>query len=183
MKFVQISAVFSLLTGLLAGFSASVATANDSAGQVRRIQGYAQGCSTYLANGTPVVRINLYRTGAEAFASKTSVVRPQTDVVLDYGPGYTVLSLNRESQTLLICVAIKAQNAEKPVLIETNSNNVVVSVQAYGQKLDSDAYALMSPSDQKRIETLTKAYIAEGWKIYDLEEKLRTLNSKPVKTK
>lgn len=155
---------------LALGFVAPAAHAQSAEGQARTIQGYTTGCTTYMF-GAPVLKVNLYLTAADAIASKTSVMKPQTDVVMDAGPGWTVAQLNKASSVRLICAALMAQNAEKPVVIHTNAKNVVVSVEAYGHTIQSDAYMLMSEADQNRINSLVTAYIAKDSELAELRNK------------
>ena len=170
------SGILIAAVSLVLGLAAPLANAQSAEGQARTIQGYATGCSLYIFGGTPVLKLNLYLTAADAIASKTSVIKPQTDVVLDGAAGYTVVKLNKESQVRQICAAVMAQNAEKPVVVHTNAKNVVESVDAYGLTVKSDSYMLMGDADQKRIDSVVKAYIAKDWEL----EELRTKNAKPA---
>lgn len=169
-------AAFSLALGLASTSAHAQSGESQSAdGQARTIQGYTTGCTTYMF-GALVLKVNLYLTAADAVASQTSLIKPQTDVVVDAGPGWTVAKLNEESHVRAICILLASKTPDKPVRIHTNANNVVVWVEAKGVMSESDAYILMSPKDQKRIDSLVKAYIAKDWEL----EQLRGQNAQPA---
>lgn len=162
------SNAFLLAVSLVVGLAVSSAKAEgdkapaEAVPQARTIQGYAAGCSLYLFDGVPVLKVNLYETQADAVASKTTPKAPKTDAVLDLGPGLTLLKANPKSAVKLICAAIMAQNAEKPIVVRANAQNVVESVVAYNHDIKSDSFALMPPSAQQAIVELLKALMDKG---------------------
>lgn len=148
------------------------------ASEARTIQGYAIGCSAYLFDGVPTLKINFYKTSAEALNSKTTPLAPATDVVVDFGPGDTLVRVNPDSAVRLICAAVMAQAALTPVTVHTNANNVVTSVRAMGQDIVSDAYALMSEDQKIQIATVVKAYLDQSSQLRALQEKQNAANDK-----
>ncbi len=146
-----------VLLPLVVGFAAASANAQSAAGQARTIQAYATGCNLYMFDGMPVLKLNLYATQADAVASRTSPKAPRTDVVLEFGPGLALSQANPASTVKLICAAITAQNAEKTIVVRTNAQNIVEAVQAYGQVIKSDSFALMPANAQQTIAELLQA--------------------------
>ncbi len=146
-----------VLLPLVVGFASASVNAQSATGQARTIEAYATGCSLYMFDGMPVLKLNLYATQAEAVASKTSPKAPRADVVLEFGPGLALSQANPASTVKLICAAIMAQNAEKAVVVRTNAQNIVEAVQAYGQVIKSDSFALMPANAQKAIAELMQA--------------------------
>jgi hypothetical protein len=146
-----------LVAASLIGLGAPLASAQVDSSQVRTIQGYATGCKLYEDDQIPVIKLKLYSTKAEALASLTSPKPARTDVILEFGPGVLISQFNPESYVKLICAAVEAQKAETPIIVRTNSKNVVESVVAYGHDLKSDSFALMPPNAQKVISDLMNA--------------------------
>lgn len=169
---IYLSSILAVVVVLLLATSGFADTQTDGVGQARTIQGYATGCTSVVHDEIPVLQINLYLTAKDAQASKTSEVKPQTVVVLEYGSGSIVMNLNPESFVRLICGAIEAHDPQKPILVRANAENIVERVGAYGHILQSDSYALMSPVEKKAIDILAAALMATQSKLKELSERI-----------
>lgn len=160
-----LSAVVSAMSVTASVLSPLPAAATNSTESGSTAFGFANRCDLHIFGGTPVLRVALYETGAEAIESKSSVRAPKSSFALDGSAGFQIAQLFNESKVRAICDQLSKNDVPKQIAAKLNSDGIAESVTIEGQTIVSDAFYLKSESDKAMLNAVVRAYIEQTNKL------------------